>query len=125
MNTKDLLVNLVFSLIIALSCVVGYDKFFAPKIPKIYLVDMQVIEDELRKEILNIALHNKGFVPSEEYILKRSKQIYTIVEKIADENNALIFYKSALANNNVYAKDISKDVLSIYENIKEDKNASK
>ena len=121
MNTKDLFINLIFCFVLMLCCIVSYDKFFTPKFPKIYLVDMQVIEDSLRKEILSIALNNKGFVPSEEYVLERSKEIYTIVEKIADENNALIFYKSALANSNAYAKDISKDVLAIYENMRKDK----
>lgn len=125
MNTKDLLTNLSFCFILILCCLVSYDKFFAPKFPRIYIVDMQIIEDSLRKEILSIALNNKGFIPSEEYVLERSKEIYTIVENIADDNNALIFYKNALANNNIHAKDISKDVLTIYENLKRDKNEFK
>lgn len=116
MNTRELLTYLVFSLLISLCCIIAYEKFFAEKLPRIYVVDIKIIEEELRRDLLAMMINNKGIIPSEDYILAQSKKINTIVEKIAQENKAIILYKSAIIADKANIQDISFKVLEIYKN---------
>ena len=114
-STKDLLVNLVFSLIVAVCCVVAYDKFFTPSLPKIYVIDTQRMQDEIRRETLALSYKQGGIPASEEYIVARVNEIASIVEKVAKENKAFIFHKENIVVDGLLVKDISAQVIEMYK----------
>ena len=62
-----------------------------------------------------LALNNNGIIPSEEYVLERSKEIATLIENIAQENNAIVVYKEFLVGHKAYVKDITQNVLTMYQ----------
>ncbi len=110
-STKDLLVNLAFCVVVAVCCVVAYDRFFVPSVPKIYVIDVAKIETEIRRELIALAYNENNGIPiDKEFVVKE-------VEKLA-----LIFRKDNLLADGKNVKDITEQVLKMYaKNLKDNK----
>lgn len=122
-STKDLLVNLAFCAVVAVCCVVAYDRFFAPSVPKIYVIDVAKIETEIRRELIALAYNENNGIPiDKEFVVKEVEKLALFIEKVGKENNALIFRKDNLLADGKNVKDITEQVLKMYaKNLKDNK----
>ena len=120
-STKDLLVNLVFSLIVAVCCVVAYAKFFVPNLPKIYVIDVAKMETDIRRELIALAYNNNGIPIDADFIAAEIDKLIQFIEKVGQQNKALIFNKSNLIADGIGVKDITQQVFKMYADSLKDK----
>ena len=115
-ETKDLLTNLAFSLIIAVCCVVAYDRFFVPKFPKIYVVDVNKMESDFRDELVIFAFNNNNGIPVDaEFVEREFEKLVAFIEKVAKENNAFVYRKDNMISDGTNVVDITEEVLNLYK----------
>ena len=114
-STKDLLVNLAFCVVVAVCCVVAYDRFFAPSVPKIYVIDTQKMQDEIRRETLALSYKQDGIPADEEYVIARVNELSSIIENVAKENKAFVFHKENVVVDDFFVKDITAQIIEIYK----------
>ena len=110
---KDLVLNLASALVISISSVIAYDKFFVPKFPAIFAVDVPKLREEIRQDILAQSFNNNGIPVEEKEIIKRVEDIVKFIEKIGKDNEALIFHKENIVVDGVNVKDITEQVLEL------------
>lgn len=120
-TTKDLLVNLIFSLIISLCCVLAYDRFFIPSLPKIYVIDVAKMETDIRREIIALAYNNNGIPIDANFVTSEIEKLVQFIEQVGIKNQALIFRKDNLIADGANVKDITQQVFEMYVKSLKDK----
>lgn len=112
--TKDLFVNLVFSLIVSICCVLAYDRFFVPNLPKIYVIDVAKMETDIRREIIALAYNNNGIPIDANFVTSEIEKLVQFIEQVGVKNQALIFRKDNLIADGTNVKDITQQVFEMY-----------
>jgi len=111
---NNIFANIVMTVAISLSILFSYDKYIVKnRTPKIYTLDVNYIVNKKKEEIKN-KIFNKGILVDEKEIVKYLNTIDKIANIIAKRDNAIIVAKSSIITG--ATKDITKEVLKIYNN---------